>query len=354
MKYPASKILLIATRQIGDVLLATPLLRSLRNAYPQARIDALVYAGKSGMLQGNPDLNRVIEIAEHPSLPQYVELSRQIIRRYDLAVSTLSGDRPLAYSVLAAPRRVGLTPPPRWQDSWKRAMLHAHAELDNINTHTVIQNLRLADALEIPRCYEVVPPSPPQPGKVAARLPFREYAVLHLLPMWQYKRWTLAGWQALARYLREQRGLPLVLTGGAGEREYLDTVDFPAPCLNLAGRLNFGEVAELLRGCALYVGPDTAVTHLAAAAGAKTVALFGPTNPVKWSPWPHGYAQDANPFLRRAALQRVGNVALVQGTELCVPCHQEGCERHKNSHSLCLDRLAAESVITAVEELLAL
>ena len=59
-KYSPNQILLIATRQIGDVLLVTPLLRSLRRAYPDAIIDVLVYEHKGGMLEGNPDYNTFI------------------------------------------------------------------------------------------------------------------------------------------------------------------------------------------------------------------------------------------------------------------------------------------------------
>ena len=54
------RILVVCLRRIGDVLLATPLLRSLKNAYPLAEIDALVFAGTAGMLEGNADVRRVI------------------------------------------------------------------------------------------------------------------------------------------------------------------------------------------------------------------------------------------------------------------------------------------------------
>ncbi len=359
MNYPASKILLIATRQIGDVLLVTPLLRSLRRAYPNASIDVLVYEGKGGIIVGNPDCDRLISIAEHPNLRQYTALLRQIFRRYDLAISTLSGDRPLIYAFLAAPKRISIVPPARWQNVWKRFITQAWTELDNDSTHTVVQNLRLADLLRIERCHEVVLPHSSNATETLDRLlafPWQQqgFAVLHLLPMWHYKRWTLTGWEALARYLT-QNDMWVVLTGG-GDKQELDYLrhalsKMPDTVINLAGKLNFAELACLIGTAKVYIGPDTCVTHLAAATGTPTVALYGPTNPLKWAPWPQGWQEDNKPFQRKGT-QHKGNVILVQGEGHCVPCHQEGCDRHRRSASRCLEELSAIKVIQAVTELL--
>ena len=331
------KILLIATRQIGDVLLVTPLLRSLRCAYPDSIIDVLVYENKGGMLEGNPDCNQVISVAEHPNFSQYKVLFKQIFRRYDLAVSTLGGDRPLIYALLAAPKRVSLVPAKRWQDAWKRWITAAYTELDNETTHTVIQNLRLADLLGIKRYYEIIIPK--NDDSVLNNYfdwQQEKFAVLHLLPMWYYKRWTIKGWCELIDYLIEM-DLYVVLTGGNSEVEkaYINDVlskQQSDKLINLAGQLRFSDVAELIGKSQIYVGPDTAVTHLAAATGTKTIALYGPTNPVKWAPW-----SDKN------------NVVLVQGVGDCVPCHQEGCERHKQSFSRCLEQLDSSVVIETIK-----
>ena len=48
----------------------------------------------------------------------------------------------------------------------------------------------------------------------------------------------------------------------------------------------------------LYIGPDTGITHLAAATGIPVIALYGPTNPVKWAPWPSGYKQNITLFIK--------------------------------------------------------
>lgn len=362
MRFPARKILVIATRQIGDVLLVTPLLRSVRRAYPEARIEVLAYRRTGGILEGNPDLDALIEVDEHPDLEGYRALFGRFLRRYDLALSTLAGDRPSIYAFLAAPRRVSMVPNLRWKAAWKRWLAHGWTLLDNDHTHTVVQNLRLADVLGIPRCYEVVPPARPDAEEWLDRLlpfPWREqpYVVLHPYPMWRYKRWPREAWRELAASL-DRRGCRVVISGGPAEEELTFVRDLThslgrRSVVKLSGRLSFAVLAKLLRSCACFVGPDTAVTHLAAACGAPTLAIYGPTNPIKWGPWPKGYNQDQSPYSRRGPWQHQGNVLLLQGMEPCVPCHQEGCERHKESYSLCLDRLPLARVIEGVDTLLA-
>ena len=359
MKYPAEKILLIVTRQIGDVLLATPLLRSLRIAYPSAIIDVLVYKGTEGILRGNPDMNNLIRVSKNPSIREYASLVSRIFRRYDLSLTTQTGDRPAIYTFEAAPKRVNIVPPHRLQEGWKRFIAQGWTELDDLDTHTVIQNLRLCDALEIPRHYAVIPPESPNAAEALKKqLPFEldrhPYAVFHMVPLRYYKRWTLDGWAEVANHLAS-KGFSIVITGGGDDEEkaYIRSAmpRMPRNVVNLAGGLTFGEVTLLLRSCKVYIGPDTAVTHLAAVTGAPTVALYGPTNPVKWGPWPHGYCQDKNPFARKGA-QQVGNVLLIQGEGDCVPCHQEGCDRHRRSKSRCLEELSARTVIGGVDRLL--
>lgn len=361
MKFPADRILLIATRQIGDVLLCTPLLRSIRAGYPDAQIDVLVYSNKGGMLEGNPDLDQLIEVDEHPSFRAYVAFVGRMFRRYDLVVSTQGGDRPFIYAWLSAPSRVSIIPALRWQDAWKRHVAQAWCLLDNSNTHTVLQNLQLAEVLGIARRFEVTPPFRANAdARLSDILPFcwqeAPYVVLHPMPMWRYKRWTQEGWLRLAQYLLSRK-FKVVLTGGPAqhEREAISdlTRSLNTPnAMDVSGKLSFGQVSRLLGGCRCYVGPDTAVTHLAAACGCPTVALFGPTNPVKWGPWPYQYAANKNPFIRSKPLQRQGNVSLIQGRGACVPCHHEGCEQHKQSYSRCLDELSSETVRKEVATLL--
>lgn len=352
---PPKNILLIATRQIGDVLLTTPLIRSLRQAYPTAIIDVLVHPHCGDILTGNPDCNRVILVSEYPSISEYINLGWRIFQRYHLAISTLAGDRPILYAIGAAWRRAAIVPPKRWQDSWKRLLVQNCTELDNWETHTVVQNLRLADVLKIPRCYKIVVPQSIPTSLFDQKITFawrtQPFVVLHLYPRWRYKQWTITGWSRLMRYF-SQKGLQIIITGGHHKQEldYVKQVlaNSAVSAINLVGKLCFSEVAQLIKASRLYVGPDTAVTHLAAATGVPTIALYGPTNPLKWAPWPYNYAEDKTPFAKKG-IQQVGNVTLIQHTDDCVPCHEEGCERHRQSSSRCLEALDSTAIIQAIE-----
>jgi len=178
--------------------------------------------------------------------------------------------------------------------------------------------------------------------------------VLHLAPRFRYKRWNTPGWHALMAWLHGE-GLRVVITGGPGEEEHMYVREVLAgaevPVTDLCGRLRFAQTADLLRRAALFVGPDTATTHLAAACGTPTIALFGPTDPRLWGPHPKAGLQ--RPYEKVAAIQFRDNVSLVQEPSLaCVPCQGEGCDKHSESHSECLDRMSAARVIDAAREAL--
>ena len=148
-------------------------------------------------------------------------------------------------------------------------------------------------------------------------------------------------------------------TGGPAEadRRYLDQVWDNGPgkaplARRLDGLLTWPELAHLIRAARVYVGPDTSVTHLAAATGVKTVALYGPTDPRRWGPWPIGGLSRGG-WEAAGTIQRRGNVWLVQNPLPCLPCQNEGCERRIDSYSRCLDELLPRRVAAAVDQALA-
>lgn len=334
---------------MGDVLLTTPLIRSLRVAYPSAAIDALVFAGTEGVLEGNPDLRQVLAAGRGAQRT----LWRRLWRKYDLAVVAETADRPHVLGWIAGRRRVGLLPP-EWDKSWWKRLSLAHGVVSPRDRARPLSYRRLAETAGIAWKPEIVAPSAGMHAAAwRAELGFdvarERFAVLHLAPRFRYKRWNTPGWHALMAWLHGE-GLRVVITGGPGddERAYVQAVLAGAktPAVDVCGRLRFAQTADLLRRAALFVGPDTATTHLAAACATPTVALFGPTDPRLWGPLPmRGLAQ---PYEKVLALQTRDHVLLLQEPSLpCVPCQEEGCEKHRESRSDCLDRMSAARVIDA-------
>lgn len=354
---PPRSALLVAPRRLGDVLLATPAVRSLKRAFPACRVDALVFAGTESVLAGNPDLDRVLTVAPRPGFAAHIGFLAQILRRYDLALSLMPGDRPTFYAWLAGRSSAGLVIDSA-KHAWKRLLLDHWAPFDDKDTHTVITYLRLIEALGIAPVAEVVVSWGPE-DQCAAREALAEhgvtapYGVLHPFPKFRYKMWHEEGWIETARWLAG-RGMKVVLTGGPDpdERAYCEALAARTGATTLAGRLSLPAVAGVVAGAAVYVGPDTVTTHVAAALGVPTVALFGPSDPVKWGPWPQAQRALDNPW-RRVGSQVRGNVHLVQGEASCVPCMKEGCERHINSRADCLAWMSARPVIAALEQCLA-
>lgn len=354
---PPRSVLVVVTRRIGDVLLATPLIRSLKLAWPGTAVDALVFGGTEGVLAANPDLRRILTVPARPALPSHLGFLLRLWRRYDIALSLLVGTRPTLYALAAGRHSVGLQLPDG-KEAWKRRFLNRWVPFDNLNTHTVRMHLALAEALGIPPRAEVIAAWSPEDARrvdaLAGLNGSRRLAVLHPYPKYHYKTWRRDGWIEVGHWLAA-RGLRLALTGSGDAEEvaYVDSLAraMPAGTINAAGKLAFGASACLVSRARIYVGLDTAMTHVAAALGVPTAALYGPTNPVKWGPWPRGHAPDANPW-RRCGSQHVSNVVLLQGVGACVPCHLEGCERHIASTSDCLQQLPAARVIAALEQML--
>jgi heptosyltransferase-3 len=347
---PHPRILIVALRRLGDVLLVTPLIRSLKRAWPDAMIDVLVFRGTEGILAGNPDLAGVLTLPERANAGESFALLRKLWCVYDLSISTQSGDRPTFFAWAAGRCSVGFVDPAGVMSALKRITLDKPVPVV-AGLHRVAEVLRLAEALGISAVAAVVAPGP-KPAKRTDR----RYAVIHAAPMFRYKRWTAEGWRGLAAALAA-RGLAVVATSGPGEEErrYLDQVWESASNVQRLDPLSWGELTHLIAGAQLYAGPDTSVTHLSAATGTPTIALYGPTDPRLWGPWP---AQGlAEPWETAGTVQNRGNVWLIQNPPSCpwsiLPCQQEGCERHIKSYSRCLDELAVSQVLSAVDAALA-
>lgn len=376
--YKPKKVLFIATRQIGDVLVTTPLISRARELWPDAEFHFLGYRGKLDMLKGNPDIAEIIETSDRPRLPEYLALFNRLFQRYDLAIVTQPSDRAYLYGLLAAFRRVGvLGGHPQGQtgidntdhkaerqNAWKKAICIHTINVDYFKQHVIVEKLRLLEVFYknaqdlFSKQIVVTPPKEESLTPVIASQLLSPYVVVHPGPLTAYKRWPLSYWQILITWLVSQ-GWQVVLSASSAKQdlqlnqEILSLLDESTrqKVIDTAGKLSIPQAASLIRGALLYVGVDTSITHLAAACNTKTIALFGPTPPTNFGSWPNGFI-GTEPYVLRARTQTNGYVTILQGPGECVPCRKAGCDDHPNSLSECLDLLEPAQVITAIEQAL--
>jgi heptosyltransferase-3 len=374
--FKPKKVLFIATRQIGDVLVTTPLISKARELWPDAEFHFLGYRGKMEMLKGNPDITQIIETSDRPGFVEYLSLLNRLFQRYDLAFVTQPSDRAYLYGLVAAFHRVGVlgghpqgkqnssSDKTKKQNAWKKFISMHTVEIDYFNQHVITEKLRLLESFVqnpaelFSKPISVTPPVGEALTPVIASQLTQSYVVLHPGPLTAYKRWPLAHWQVLITSLA-QRGLQVVLSASPAKQDLklnhdilsLLNDDIRAQVIDTAGKLSIPQAGALLRNAVLYIGVDTSITHLAAACNTPTITLFGATPPTNFGPWPNGFI-GTQPYQLRARAQTVGNITILQGPGECVPCRKAGCLDRADSNSECLDLLEPSQVIAAVEKIL--
>lgn len=277
------KILFVTSTRIGDAVLSTGLLSHLLSHHGGARITIACGAAPAPLFEAVPGCDRVIVLVKQPLSLHWAGLwVRCAATWWDLVVD-LRGSA-LAWLLPARARRV-LRP--------SRTRRHRIEQLADV--------LGLAD-----------PPPPrlwiaPGPEAEAARLIPAGRPVLGLGPTanWPPKTWPAENFAALTERLTAPDGiLPgarIAVFGAAWERGNADRVLGALPAgsaIDLVGRIGLDTVAACLARCALYVGNDSGLMHIAAAAGVPTLGLFGPSPAVHYAPWgPHAaVAQTEIPY----------------------------------------------------------
>lgn len=265
------RILFITASRIGDAVLSTGLLGYLLERNPAAT--ATIAAGPLALplFAGVPQLDSLIPLVRHHVIGHWVDLYRKVAAvRWEWVVD-LRGSA-LAYLLpFAAHRRI--------------------AKRRDPNEHQVRQLARLlhVDPPPAPRLWLL-----PEHEAAADSLVPAAGPVLAIGPAanWRAKQWRDRNFAELARRLTAPGGLfaeaPVVVLAAAGERAQAQPLVDAIPAgrrIDLVGRVDLLTAAAVLKRCAMFIGNDTGLTHIAAAMGTPTLALFGPGSVVRYRPW---------------------------------------------------------------------
>lgn len=298
-----SRILVIKLRHHGDMLLITPVIKALRERYPEASIDVLLYEETRDMLAANPEIHQIYGIDRRWKkqgtgyhLSQEWKLLRRLRhQRYDLVVNLADQWRSAIVTALTgAPTRIGFAFPKRQHPFWRLSHTHLVSTLDHASKHTVEQNLSALAPLGIQvndapatmsytladwsYCQSLIPAQNQQ-----------NYVVIQPTSRWFFKCWREERMSEVIDALAGM-GLHVILTSGpdAKEREMVDNIISGCSTGNLtslAGKLSLPQLAALIDNARLFIGVDSVPMHMAAALQTPLVALFGPSKLVFWHPW---------------------------------------------------------------------
>ncbi len=259
------RILFITANRLGDAILSTGLLDHLIRAYPGARITVACGPVAAGVFTRMPNLARLIELEKQPFGRHWPPLWASVVRRrWDLVVDI----RGSALSFLVRARR--------------RAIMRPSSGP---------KILQLARVLNL-----AVPPMPfawfaPEDMEAVAPLFPPSQPIIALAPTanWAPKIWPAERFADLFHTLRATHmpnAVPAVIAGpGESEAAMAQTLlDALPEAIDLRGRLSLPQIAAFLSRAGLFIGNDSGLMHLAAAAGAPTLGLFGPTNAEEYAP----------------------------------------------------------------------
>lgn len=346
----ATTYLIVCFRFIGDVLVTTPLAASIKRAFPGALVDYLVFEGTEAVLEHNPHINSVITV---PREEKNVAILGSLFRKYDIAIGAYPSDRTLVAAATAGNHSICLTyGKGMW---WKRLALDASILCDD-RQHVVTNMLGVLGQLGIPPLPEVVAGYDDDDVAFARyAMPASPYVVLHPYSRNSCKFWPAQAWGKLAALILQHTGCSAVFTRTptAQDSVYLDQIKAAAPAeiVTFKEACSLSRLAAAIKGSVAYVGIDTAVTHLAAAVGVTSVAIFGPSLTRYWAPWPNG-CQEASPFAVNKGVQRSGNVTVVQKDWACVPCNRESCAISTRGVMECLEQLSPEEVFAELDRII--
>jgi len=307
-----NRIIVRGANWIGDAVMTLPALERLRSSFPQSYIALLATPLTTGLYEGSPFVNEVIEYRRREDGARaFIDAVRLIrARRFDLAALFQNAFEAALLAWLGgAPARIGFASQGRgWLLTHKlrrgprhngRHQVHDYldivAECERVcpggNLESRISNLEPQISNPLPSL--TASPAQRQAAEALLRRAgvdsnYRPLVALNAgATNSRAKRWPEDRFAALADRLIESLGSRIVFIGAASERDGADRIIRQMKrrgAVNLAGETGMTELIGALDACDLLISNDTGPAHVAAALGRPTLTIFGPTNEFETAP----------------------------------------------------------------------
>lgn len=347
-------ILVINTMHIGDLMLVTPALRTLRANYPQAHIALLTDRILADLVRCNENIDECILIDKHgrdKGILALIRFIRQIRKRhFDLVINYHRNERASAIASFSGGKKiVGYAQPffHRFFDHWMPNLAMADTPKDKVMHQTLCHLKVLQEAVGCTKLDDrgLEMWLPPEEEKKASDLWQKEFAeddrviAFNIGASWMTKRWIDAYFAECADHFI-QEGYHIAFLGGPTDVaivkaciEKMKEKDSPKVHV-FTGKVSLTVLAGLLRRCCLFLTTDSGPMHVGVAMNVPIVTMFGA------SPVPTFYPYD-------------GKDIVIKTPESCHPCGIHDCPKKGEDHMACMKHIPVDVVMKYSEELLA-
>ncbi len=335
------RVLVVRLRSIGDTVLTTPSLFALRRFLPNVQIDILLEDWVAPVLDGSDLVDRVITLPRD-STPARARLARELrSTRYDV-VYNLHGGTTATFLTRAtgAKHRAGF-------ENYQYARLHNHVAPSPLTIwqrptlHSVEQQLALIGWTGVP-----VTDRPPTrlavtdsaSSSITERLEDiglasgESIAMVHPTAAFDTKQWSVEKFARVSEALRHRGLAPLVVVAPNENETAQALIAESSAGPAVLSDLSLPEVTALAARARVFIGNDSGIAHIAAAAGVPCVVVFGSSNRNHWRPWttqPNEIVFEELP---------------------CQPCHGYFCAEFEKPE--CIVRVPVERVLAAIDRIL--
>lgn len=264
------RILFITLSNIGDAVMTTPVLDTLRRRYPAACFDLVADPRSAELFSHFPALGEIILKHKKSGLRGLLALIRQLRRRrYDLVVDLRTDGLGYLLRCRRHCNKFGIQP------------RGPHA----VERHYAVLR-ELAEAEPPPPRLWLSAAERDYAATTLAGVPGRRWLALGPGANWPPKIWPGERFVALVAQLRDAFDAVLLL-GGPGDRERAAAIlpQLALPAFDFCGQSRLLQAAALLERATVFVGNDSGLGHLASAVGTPTVTVFGPGEPLRYRPW---------------------------------------------------------------------
>lgn len=325
------KILVIKLRAIGDVLLSTVVLKSLKTAFPSTQIDFLTEKPSREVVEGNPNVNSVLvfEGKKDNGLSLIWKVRK---RKYDLVLDLFGNPRSALVTYFSGAKyRVG------YRFKWRQYCYNIVVKPRGGEVHNTEFNLDALRAIgiSISDCsihFPLVREAESFAEEFFSKEKLQDKFVVALNAGggWYTKRWRPSQFAKLGDKIANEFDAQILLTWGPGEKEDAEQIrSMMSHRAILIPSCSLKQLGAIIHRCSAFITNDSGPMHIAAAVGTPTVAIFGPTNPDLQGP-----IGDNNEIVRNERL-------------LCLGCNFTKCP----IGNPCMEELTVDEVFTAFRKL---